>query len=123
MDKVEREIITELNENLRELLSLFRTLVDNQHRLLQPRPLPNGESPDSPAGEKAYICRRLGRTRSGFDSLIQSYRQEFKADPPFVVRKPGSQWIPNVEAFEEWRKTSEGKKSIVKRKRGRPARM
>ena len=85
-----------------------------------PGPVGCEPEPGSPQAEKEYIARRLGRTRKGLESYVSKWRQRFGQDPPWVTRHAGTPWLPDVEAFERWRRTSEGAKATVRRRRGRP---
>jgi hypothetical protein len=69
----------------------------------------------TPEEEKNYIAQRLGRTRRSLDVYVSDRKANTGQDLPWVIRKPGLPWLPDIEAFEEWRKTHEGQK-----KRGRP---
>ncbi len=107
-----RALIRELSERLRSLLALI-----DGHTGTCSSFSSGGEPRESPAEEKDFIARRLGRTRAGLESYVVKYRARFGQDPPWVVRKPGLPWLPDVEVFEAWRKTTEGDKAVPKRKR------
>ncbi len=81
---------------------------------------PQGILPRTPEQERDYIAKRLGRTRGGLDSFVSLWKAENFKDLPWVVRKPGLPWLPDLQAFERWRTTPEGSKATIRPRRGRP---
>jgi hypothetical protein len=106
----EFDVYDELADDLLELLCL---LAEDTGAIEE-------EPSDTPAAERAYVARRLGRSKAGLESFVSEWRSVQRADLPFVVRKPGLPWLVDMTKFEEWRRSSEGAKATVKRKAGRP---
>jgi hypothetical protein len=78
-----------------------------------------GDSPKSPDKLKEEIAIRLGRTPAGLNNYVSEWQGKYGKDLPWVIRKNGLPWLPDMERFEKWLKSTEGNKAI-KKKRGRP---
>jgi len=74
--------------------------------------------PDSMDAQKLHIAYRLGKKNlDSLNTFVSSWKSTQEQDLPWVIRKPGVSWIPNMNRFEEWLKTSEGGKLEKKAKK------